>query len=211
MKYNKIIDLLVSANKEDLIMAIAESLEQNVSPTDILEKGLSKGMEIVGKKFETGELYLPDMILSAEAMNEAVNMLKSHFKEFTGIIKNKKFLIGTVKGDIHDIGKSIVSTFLDVSGFEVIDLGTNVPTNVFIEKAEELQVDIIGLSALMTTTIFNMQDIIRELESIGLRDKYKIIVGGGSVTEEFANLIGADGHGDNFSEAVRVAKQLTDS
>lgn len=207
--YNAIMDALVVGNKTEVLRLVEVALKEGLAAVDILENGLSKGMERVGEKFETLELYLPDMMLSAEAMQDAVALLQPYFDKLPDEKQEKRIIMGTVQGDMHDIGKNIVSVFLDISGFKVHDIGINVPSSDFVVQAEEKQASIIGISALMTTTMVYIKDIIDELSNRNLRDKYKVMIGGGSITPEFAKAIGADGYGENFLEAVKVARQLT--
>lgn len=207
--YESIIDALAGGEKEKTLELVREAIKQGLDAADILSRGLSKGLELVGDKFESLELYLPDMLLAAEVMQEAVALLEPHFGKSSTQDSGKTVVIGTVQGDMHDIGKNIVSIFLSISGFTVHDIGIDVPVPKFIEEAEEKSANIIAISALMTTTMSYMQDVIGELELKGLRDKYKVIVGGGSVTPEFAHKIGADGYGENFLEAVKESRRLT--
>lgn len=190
---------------------IKEALAQDLDPIDILENGLRKGIEVVGQKFESMELFLPEMVRSADAMMKAIDILRPSFeamKDGSSMKKEGTVVIGTVHHDLHDIGKNIVSTFLNISGFEVHDLGIDIPAEEFVDQAEKAGADIIALSALLSTTVPYMKDVIADLNRRGLRSKYLVIVGGGVVTQELADQFGADGYGKDFTAAVQVAKEL---
>ena len=194
----------------DKARELAEKIiEQGIDPVEALEKGLADPLREVGDRFETGEAFITELIASAEVMEAGSEILN---KEIARRGADKKsvgrFLIGTVEGDIHSIGKNIVATLLTASGFEVIDLGTDVPTWTFIEKVKELEPDILGLSALMTTTMIKQKEIIGALKDTGLREKIKIIVGGAPVTEEWVKEIGADAAGLDAGSAVKLALTL---
>jgi trimethylamine corrinoid protein len=176
---------------------------------EALEEGLAKPLREVGNRFETGEAFITELIASAEVMEAGAEVLNREItrrgasRESAG-----RFLIGTVEGDIHSIGKNIVATLLNASGFEVIDLGTDVPTWTFVEKVKELEPDILGLSALMTTTMVKQKEIIEALTDTGLRSNVKVIVGGAPVTEEWVQEIGADAAGFDAGNAVQKAINL---
>jgi len=184
-------------------------VELGIDPVEALEEGLAKPLREVGDRFETGEAFITELIASAEVMEAGSEVLN---REIARRGANRKsvgrFLIGTVEGDIHSIGKNIVSTLLIASGFEVIDLGTDVPTWTFVEKVKELEPDILGLSALMTTTMVKQKEIIGALMDLGLRSGVKIIVGGAPVTEEWVTQIGADAAGYDAGNAVQKALGL---
>lgn len=205
--FEKVANVVIEGDKEKVVEVIDEALAQNIRPIDILQKGLTHGLQVVGNKFENGELYLPEMMLSAEVMKAGIELLKPYIEE-SPTQKEGIFVIGTIQGDVHDIGKNIVGTFLEVSGFEVYDLGCDVPAHTFVDRAEEKQADIIGISGLLTSTMTYMPDVIDELTRRGLRKKYLVMVGGSPLTPEWAHQIGADGYGGDFLEAVKVAKQL---
>lgn len=206
---NKLMEAILNYDVDGAVKAAEEALKYGLDPIDAIENGLAKGIKIVGEKFGSGEIFLTELAIAAEAMKEAL-------KVFEPVIlksgRERKVLgrivIGTVEGDIHDIGKNIVSTLLMASGFEVIDLGVDVPVEVFVEKVRELKPDILALSALMTTTMVKMVDVIKALEREGLRDKVKVLIGGAPTSKEWAKEIGADGHGVDAIEAVEVAKKL---
>ena len=189
------------------VQLTAEALSSGVSPQDIITHGLQSGMGVVGEKYSSGEYFLPDMLLAARSMNAALEMLEPLLED-TGIPTIGKVLIGTVEGDIHDIGKNIVAAFLKGIGFEVFDLGIDVPDNKFVEEVRHKKPAILGLSALLTTTIPAMGRVIEALGTAGLRSSVKVIVGGAAVTQDYANHIGADAYAKDGGEAIRICKQL---
>ena len=189
--------------------AARATVASNINPVKAIEEGLAKGLREVGDRFERGELWLPHLMLGAEAMEAAVKILAEHIpKEELETTSRGTVVIGTVEGDIHDLGLRIVASMLRANGFKVYDLGCDTRSLNFIEKAKEVDADIIAASSLMTTTMPFMKDLIEALEAAGLRDRFKVLVGGGPVTEEWARQIGADGYGRDAAEAVRVAKEL---
>jgi len=187
---------------------VRELLDKGIPPTEILKKGMIRAMELIGPKFKRGEVFIPEVLLSARATNEALKVLEPHFGKEGAREEVGRFLIGTVKGDLHDIGKNIVVTMLRGTGFHVKDLGVNVSVERFISEIESFNPNILGLSALLTTTMPEMAKVIKEMEKRGLRDKVKVMVGGAPVNEKFANEIGADGYAKDAAEAVAVAKRL---
>jgi corrinoid protein of di/trimethylamine methyltransferase len=212
--FEKIANAVIDGDKDKKIKElISDALAQNLDPIDILENGLRKGIDVVGKKFEQMEIFLPEMVRSADAMMSAIDVLRPSFeamKDGSSVKKRGTVIIGTAHHDLHDIGKNIVSTFLGISGFEVYDLGIDIPADEFVDKAEEKGADIIAISALLSTTTPYMKDVIDELNRRGIRSKYIVMVGGGIITQEFADEIGADGYGKDFTAAVQVAKELVE-
>jgi 5-methyltetrahydrofolate--homocysteine methyltransferase len=188
---------------------IQKAVDQGVAAMDILEKSLRPTMEEVGKKFESLEIFLPEMLQAADAMKAGVEILRPYLAAGGGEEKKGRIVLGTVQGDVHKIGKDIVRIMLEGAGFEVFDLGHDVPDSTFVEKVKELQPDILGMSALMTTTMQNIPRVMQALEASGLRKKVKVIVGGAPVLPEWVEEIGADGYGENAVEAVNVSKRLT--
>ena len=184
-----------------------ELLAAGANPEDIIALGLQKGMSVVGEKYYSGEFFLPDMMQASRAMNAAMETLKPVLEDIE-LTKLGKFVIGTVKNDMHDIGKNIVASFMKGVGFEVIDLGVDVSEDKFVEVVRNEKPDILGLSALLTTTMYEIGNVIKKLESEGIRSAVKIIAGGAPVTERFALQMGADAYAKEGGEAVRVAKQL---
>jgi trimethylamine corrinoid protein len=184
-------------------MALAEKID----PVEILQAGFIPGINNVGDCFGTGKLFLPDLILAAEAMRAATAICSEALPE-EKIAKKAKIVIGTVEGDIHDIGKAIVVSLLKANGFEIFDLGRDVPTQKFIEKAQEVNADVIGSSCLLTTTMDGQKKLEQELRKAGLRDKFKTIIGGAPVTQRWADRIGADAYAEDAADAVKKIKAL---
>ena len=170
-----------------------EALKNNIDLQKIIKEGLTDGMQVVGDKFSTKEFFIPDMLASAEAVTKAMDILRPHLEK-SGVEPKGKFVIATVKGDLHDIGKNIVAILLRGSGYEVTDLGTNVSEEKIVDVVRESQPDFVGLSALLTTTMDGMGDVIESLKKSGLRDKVKVLVGGAALSQEFADEIGADAY-----------------
>lgn len=185
------------------------AIEKGIEPLNSINNGFVAGINYVGEQFEIGEMFLPELVMAAEAMKSAVAVLEPELQRQGAV---RKFLgnvvIGTVKGDIHDIGKTLVSTLLSASGFQVYDLGCDVPAEIFLEKSLEVNADIVGLSSLLTTTMVYQKVIIKAFEEAGLRSKMKIIVGGAPVTEDWIQEIGADGTSKDAFGAVALVKQL---
>ncbi len=186
---------------------VKAALDAGELATDIMQKGLVAAMTEIGRQYEAGEAYVPEMLIAARAMQSALGMLKPHLVE-SGAKAAGRVAIGTVQGDLHDIGKNMVGMMLEGTGFEIIDLGTDVSPEKFVNVAQTQQVDILALSALITTTMLKMQDVIEALKNAGLRDKVKVIIGGAPVTEIYARQIGADGYSPDASGAVRIARGL---
>jgi len=199
---------VIDGDEERTVTLAKEALEEGVDPTEAIEKGLAEGMKEVGRRFEKLEVYLPEVIISADAMTAGVEIFRQHLLARGGETPKKTVLLGTIQGDVHDIGKNIVKIMLESNGFKVYDLGRDVPVFDFIEKVKELSPDIIGVSALMTTTMVYMPKLIEALKEEKLREKVKVMVGGAPVLPEWAKKIGADGYGESAMEAVRVAKRL---
>jgi len=200
-------DAVISCKKERVLEAV-EKAKGVMEPAEIIEKGLAAGMNEVGTLFERGKLFLPHVMMAADAMTAGVQVLEAEMpvgeqKKKMGVIVN-----GTVEGDVHDIGKSIVSTMLQSAGFEVHDIGRDVPIRNFVEKAKEVNANMIGLSALMTTTMPGQKEVIELLKEEGMRDRVKVMVGGAPATQAWADKIGADCYAENASEAVAKAKEL---
>ena len=208
MDYLSLLSMAVDeGDREKTVQLTNEALEAGTSPRDIVSHGLQAGMAVVGEKFSSGEYFLPDMLMAARAMMVALEILKPQLKE-TGMATIGRVVIGTVEGDMHDIGKNVVATFLKGNGFEVVDLGINVPVSKFIEEVREKKPDIVGLSALLTTTMPVMGKVIKALEEAGLRSRVKVVVGGAPVTHDYANYIGADAYAHDGGRAVPVCRQL---
>jgi 5-methyltetrahydrofolate--homocysteine methyltransferase len=198
---------VLQGDEKEIQSHILELVKKGVEGKDILQKGLIAAMEIIGPKFKTGEVFIPEVLLSSRAMNEGLRVLEPYLSEDQKK-KAGKVLIGTVKGDLHDIGKNLVAMMLRGVGFEVMDLGINVPAEEFVRKVKEQIPDILGLSALLTTTMPEMKKIIQALSAGGLRSKVKIMVGGAPVNQRFAREIGADGYGHDAAAAVDLARSF---
>jgi 5-methyltetrahydrofolate--homocysteine methyltransferase len=187
---------------------IEQGLASGLSIKDIITKGLSGGMNIVGQKFEAGEYFIPDMLASAQAVGAAMEILEPYLAG-SGVNVKGKIIVATVKDDLHDIGKNIVSVLLRGAGYNVKDLGNNVSTQAIVDAVKEEKPQFLGLSALLTSTMARMTEVIQTLEQDGLREQVKIIVGGAPVSEEFAKSIGADGYGADGFQAVSVVEALS--
>lgn len=200
----------VAKGNESACAELAQkALDSGIDPVEAINGGFSKGMGVVGANFESGKAYLPEMMLAAKAMNAGVGVLEPAIAATGGERRKKgKVLLATIHGDMHDIGKNIVKLLMSTSGFEVIDLGKDVHVATILDQAQAVRADIIGVSALMTTTMGYMPVLMEELDFAGIRDKFKVMVGGAPVTEEWANEIGADGYAKDAAAAVRVAEQL---
>jgi len=208
---------LISELKEAIIQGIpAKAVElanqivlEKIDPVEAIEEGLKAGIAVVGDGFANGQLYLPDLVLSAETLKAASAILEAEIKR-TGVKRNKngKVILGTVRGDLHDIGKTILATLLTANGFDVIDLGVNIPAEVFIETIKREKPDVIGMSSLLTSTAKELANVIVKLKAEGMRDSVMVVVGGGAVTEAFARQIGADGFGQNAGLGVKQIKLL---
>ena len=184
-----------------------EALASGIGVENIINKGLTKGMAIVGQKFETEEYFIPDMLASAEAVGAAMEILEPHLAS-SGVKVKGKIIVATVKGDLHDIGKNIVSILLRGAGYTVKDLGNDIDPQVIVDAVRDEGAEFLGLSALLTSTMVHMKDVIEALIESGLRDKVKVIVGGAPVSEEFAQSIGADGYGADGFQAVAIVESL---
>jgi corrinoid protein of di/trimethylamine methyltransferase len=200
---------VIEGNSEAAKSTATEALAAKLDPLELVERGLAKGLREVGRRFEAGEMFLMQLILSGEAMKTGLEVLKPEMlRQKKQLAATGKFLIGTVEGDIHDIGKSIVAAMLTAEGFEVVDMGVDVPDKVFVEKTKELGPNILGLSALMTTTRTKQMEVIDALRKAGARNAVKVMVGGATVTPEWAQQIGADGYGEDAIEATKKAREL---
>jgi len=188
---------------------IAEKgIREGVSPVEMIEHGIRAGLDIMGERFASGAIFLPELMLAAKAADAAVGVLEPEFEKSGSIRKNEgKILLATVKGDLHDIGKNILALLLKAAGFEVIDIGVDKPGDDILKTAQTHNVDVIGLSALLTTTMPQLKDFIDLLKESGHREQYKVIIGGAPVTQEFADTIGADGYGADAADGVRVMKK----
>ena len=196
---------LQRGDAEKVSELVSQALQEDIVPKKILEEGLIQGMSIIGEKFKKNEVYVPEVLIAARAMHAGMDVLKPKLTE-TGVKNIGKVVMGTVKGDLHDIGKNLVKMMLEGAGFEVIDLGVDVSEEKFVEAVKAHQPNIVGMSALLTTTMVNMPEVIKALEAAGLRDKVRVMVGGAPITQNYADQIGADGYSPDAASAADKAK-----
>jgi corrinoid protein of di/trimethylamine methyltransferase len=207
--FEKLARAVIEGDEEKCKEYAREVLRDKVDPLKAVEQGLSKGMISLGERFERGEVFLPDLLIAADAFNVAIEVLRPAMEaQKKQIAKLGTVLIGTVNGDVHGIGKNIVAVVLGAYGFEVVDMGVDNPSLKFIQEAEKVKADLIGLSSLMTTTMPAQREVIEILKEMHLREKYMVMVGGGPVTQEWADRIGADGYAGSAFQAVEVVKRL---
>jgi corrinoid protein of di/trimethylamine methyltransferase len=204
----EIISATVDGDEEKTVALARQAMADGMEPFEVIQNGYARGMEIVGEKFAILEYFLPEVMLSADAMTAAIEALKPYFKDRGKQDVRGTIVIATIQGDMHDLGKNIVKIMLEADGFVVHDLGANVPVRDLIDKAEAVQADIIAASAILTTTMAHMPDISCILDELGIRDRYMIMLGGAPVIPQWAREAGADGYGEDASEAVAVARQL---
>jgi trimethylamine corrinoid protein len=186
-----------------------KAVSLGLDPLEVIDHGYTYGMNVLGDRFARGEVFLPHLVMGGEAMKAAIAVLEPELarrQQQRRVLG--KVVIGTVAGDIHEIGKSLVATMLSANGFQVFDLGVDVPVSTFVEKVREVEADIVGLSALLTTTMLNQGKVIESFQEAGLREKIKIIVGGAPVSQSWVEEIGADGYSENAVGAVALAKEL---
>ncbi len=196
--------------KGDLKTAVAtthEALAKNADPENLVTESMVPAMDEVGRRFEANEYFVPELMIAARAMKGALEILRPLLAQ-KGTKPAGRIVIGTVKGDLHDIGKNLVASMLEGGGFEVIDLGINVSPQQFVEAVKKTNAEMVGLSALLTTTMPSMRSIVQAFKDAGLRDQVKILIGGAPITQEYANEIGADAYGENARTAVTLARQL---
>lgn len=208
-KIQDIMTAILEGDETKTKLLVMEAVNEGQSAGKIMNEGMIAAMDIVGGKMEAEELFIPEVLMSAKAMSAGVEFLKPHLADSEEqASKRGTAVIGSVRGDLHDIGKNLVRMLMEGAGFNVIDLGTNVDTQTFIDTIEENNADILAMSALLTTTMPVMKEVIDELENSNLREQTKVIIGGAPVNEEYAKEIGADGYGFDAGSAVRVAKSL---
>jgi corrinoid protein of di/trimethylamine methyltransferase len=207
--FQELTDSLVAGDPEACENLTRQAITEGIEPLLIIEQGLIPGMNIVGEKFSSGEYFLPDLIIAANGMKKAMALLEPELMareqkyESAGVV-----VLGTVHGDIHEIGKSLVVTMLTANGYTVHDLGADVPIETFISKIKESKADLLGMSALLTTTMIVQREVIKALVDAGMRDQIKVMVGGAPVTRTWADQIGADGYAEDAMRAVNLANQL---
>jgi trimethylamine corrinoid protein len=213
MQKNEILDNLKNAVVDGDDAKARESAEQaleaGIDPLEAMQMGLSRGTDAIGEQFERGEAYLPQLIMAGETFKAAMEILNPEIKrQKKDVAPVGTVVIASVKGDLHSIGKNIVATVLETNGFNVVNMGVDQGALQIIEEAEKVHADAIGLSALMSTTMPSQKEVIDALRELNLRDKYRVVVGGGPVTQEWADEIGADGYGENAVQAVELLKGL---
>ena len=203
--FNEISELLQKGKAKDIVGVVEKALNDGAAPADILEKGLITGMNIVGGKFKNGEVFVPEVLIAARAMNHASAALKPALVK-AGVQPVGKAIICTVKGDLHDIGKNLVRMMIEGKGIEILDLGVDCASDKVVETVRSSDAKVVCLSALLTTTMMNQKDVIDALKAAGLRDKVKIMVGGAPVTQSFADEIGADAYTPDAATAAEVCR-----
>jgi corrinoid protein of di/trimethylamine methyltransferase len=200
---------VIAGDPEGAAELARQALAEGLDPLEVINRGLVPGIQYTGEQFAAGEMFLPDLMLAAEAMQRAIHLLEPEMaRRGTRRQVLGRVVIGTIQGDIHEIGKNLVATLLSASGFEVYDLGVDVPPLRFAEKARQVGADIVGVSALLTTTMVRQKEVIEALEELGLRPAVRVMVGGAPVTRRWAEQIGADGFSEDALGAVQVAKKL---
>ena len=206
-RLQKIYDCVLNGEMDEVTGYVQVALDAQIDPGVILNQGMISAMQEVGRLFEEGEYFVPEMLIAARAMQDGLALLKPHLVQ-ANVQSAGKVVVGTVKGDLHDIGKNLVTMMLEGAAFEIVDLGVDVPPEKFVEAVKAHQPKLVGLSALLTTTMPSMRTTIDALKAAGVRDQVKVIVGGAPVTETFAHDIGADGFAPDASRAVKLAKSL---
>jgi 5-methyltetrahydrofolate--homocysteine methyltransferase len=204
---SKISEAIIEGNVDDMVDMTEEALDDGIPAQDVLDKGLMAGMDYVGAEFKAGNMFVPEVLRSAKAMQTAMDVLKPELAK-SGARRTGKVLLGTVKGDMHDIGKNLVGMMCEGAGFEVKDIGKDIDPEAFVQAVRDFKPDIVGMSALLTTTMRAMGHTIKALEEAGLRDQVKVMVGGAPVTQAFCDQIHADGYAPNAAAAADLAKKL---
>lgn len=200
-------DSVIKGKLDDMADLTEDALDDGLSPQEILDNGLMPGMDYVGVEFKAGRMFVPEVLRSARAMQNSMEILRPLLAE-TGAKMTGIIVLGTVKGDLHDIGKNLVGMMCEGAGFDVYDIGKNIDPDGFVQAVKEHEPNILGMSALLTTTMRSMQHTIAALEEAGVRDQVKIMIGGAPVTKDYADSIGADGYASNAASAVELAKQF---
>jgi corrinoid protein of di/trimethylamine methyltransferase len=200
---------IVEGEPDKTVDLTRQAIKANVEPLTIIDEGLVPGMNVVGDKFQSGEYFLPHLIIAASGMQQAMELLEPELQARQEVVERAgTVVIGSVAGDIHEIGKSLVGTMMAATGFQVYDMGVDVPTETFVAKVQETGADVLGLSALLTTTMTVQREIIEALEEAGIRDQVKVIIGGAPVNQEWADTIGADGYAEDAVGAIELANRL---
>ncbi|MDN5326771.1 MAG: hypothetical protein PWP41_1467 [Moorella sp. (in: firmicutes)] len=205
--FEELSQAVFDGDEAQVVKLTKDLLSSGANPMEVINKGLIAGMDRVGVLFKNNEIFVPEVLMSAKAMNAGVEVVKESQQTFD-MPSLGKIVLGTVKGDLHDIGKNLVGMMMESNGFTVYNLGVDIDPDKFIEAVKKYQPDIVAMSALLTTTMMNMKSTIDALAAAGLKDKVKVIIGGAPITQEFANEIGADGYAPDAASAVEVCKQL---
>ncbi|MCP4331443.1 MAG: hypothetical protein GY802_12870 [Gammaproteobacteria bacterium] len=201
--FEKLALTVIDGEEEECIKLVNDGLEAGVDPLDAVEKGLARGIDKVGEDFGAGIIFLPELAMAADVMKQGTTILDEKIKEVGSTrLSHGKIIIGTIKGDIHDIGKSVVAAVLQANGYDVVDIGIDIDIDTFIDAVKEHDADALGMSTLLTLPLMEMENVIKRMQEIGMRDKVKVIVGGCPVTQEFADEIGADAVGFDAQDAV---------
>jgi 5-methyltetrahydrofolate--homocysteine methyltransferase len=206
---SKLYDAILTGDAKTAVAVTKEALAENADPMDMVTKYMVPAMDEVGRRFECEEYFVPELLLAARAMKGALELIRPLLAA-QGAEPAGRVIIGTVKGDLHDIGKNLVASMLEGGGFEVVDLGADVSPEKFVDAVKERNANIVCLSALLTVTMPAMKTTIEALNSAGVRDRIKVLVGGAPVTQQYASEIGADGYGENANAAVQLARRLTE-
>lgn len=207
MQFDELYNAILAGNLESAVAVTEEALAEGVDPQTIINNYMIRAMEEIGRRFEAGQAYVPNLLMSARAMKGALELLRPLLRSNTAESRGR-IVIGTVRGDLHDIGKNLVASMLEGCGFEVYNIGVDISSEKFLAAAREHQADIICMSALLTTTMIYMKEVIDALRASDLAGKVKTLVGGAPVSEDFARSIGADGYSSNANNAVQMARQL---
>jgi len=205
--YKKLADTVVDMDEEETVNICNQVISENLDAYEAINNGLSEGMDQAGKLFDEEEYFVPELLLCSDAMYAGLEVLKPHIKAKDGKVK-QKVVIGVVEGDTHDIGKNLVKIMLETAGFDIVDLGRDVAPLTFVEKAKEEEAKLIVISTLMTTTMEGMSEVIEILNKENIRENFKVMIGGGPISQVYADKIGADGYSVNAAEAVKLAKRL---
>jgi corrinoid protein of di/trimethylamine methyltransferase len=201
-------DSVVDMDEDTAAELSNEAIAEGIDALEAIDEGLADGMRRAGDLFESEEYFIPELLVCSDALNAGVEVLKPHIKVDDASEKKTKVVIGVIEGDTHDIGKNLVRILVEAGGFEIIDLGRDVPAEKFVDTAIAEQAEVIALSTLMTTTMLGMPKVVELLKEKGVREKHKVIVGGGPLSQAFSDKIGADGYSRNASEALKLVKNL---
>jgi trimethylamine corrinoid protein len=206
--YTEIINSITNLDEDKALELANKAIKEDMELLKVIENGYSEGIRKIGDLFDEGEFFLPELMLGGKIVQKALDILLPHLKEGEKVSSSGTVVIGTIEGDIHSIGKTIVATMLSANGFDVYDLGADVPIEKFIDAALEKKADVVGISALLTITMVGQKKVIELMKERGIRDQFKVIIGGAPVSSEWAEESGADGYADNAIEAVKLIKQI---